>query len=84
MLYAEHKIKAYISYQGFCDRIIEALKNEENKSEALKDNLLLLTSDEISEGTIKDKILFSLKSKFFKDLHIYKILAFMLYKINIH
>ncbi|KYQ47795.1 hypothetical protein ALC60_13170 [Trachymyrmex zeteki] len=49
LLYAEHKIKAYISYQGFCDRIIEALKNEENKSEALKDNLLLLTSDEISE-----------------------------------
>lgn len=65
LLYPEQKLKAYNSYQDFCDRIIQALKNEESKCEAVKDNLLLLTSDEISEGNIKDMILFSLKTTLF-------------------
>ncbi|XP_039312201.1 uncharacterized protein LOC113003418 isoform X2 [Solenopsis invicta] len=51
LLYPEQKLKAYNSYKDFCDRIIQALTNEESKCEALKDNLLLVTSDDISEET---------------------------------
>jgi hypothetical protein len=65
LLYPEQKLKAYNSYKDFCDRIIQALTNEESKCEALKDNLLLVTSDDISEGNIKDVILFPLKNTSF-------------------
>jgi hypothetical protein len=60
-MYPEQKLKAYNCFQDFCDRIIEALKNEENKCAALKDNLFLLTKNKILQGNIRDIILFSLK-----------------------
>lgn len=52
LLYPEQKLKAYNCYQNFYDRILQVLQNEESRCEALKDNLLLLTSDKISEGNI--------------------------------
>ncbi|XP_067210770.1 uncharacterized protein [Linepithema humile] len=50
-LYPEQKLKAYNSYSEFCNRIIQALNNEDNKCETVKDNCLLFANDEISEDS---------------------------------
>ncbi|XP_067212132.1 uncharacterized protein [Linepithema humile] len=51
LLYPEQKLKAYNSYSEFCNRIIQALNNEDNKCETVKDNCLLFANDEISEDS---------------------------------